>query len=598
MVMSGNENLVDISLTHVVLCLAPLVLVCLVSVSMDLKLESPLIVGCFRTFIQLTILALILKPIFVWGENYWQVVVVYTFFMVFLTSYESVQRSAYYFSNMFFYILGTFIVNVGVVAIFAFGVIVRPEPIWNPQYVIPMLGMLLGNCINGASLSLNAMLTSLVENASEVELLLSFGADCNEACSRLFRESVRTGALPLLNSMALIGLIFIPGMMTGQILGGSEVMEAARYQMIIMYLIAFCTFGVIVMEVFVVLRVGFDFEKDMLRTDRFMKRKQKRSFVETVGDLITSLFPGRRSDDRPNNKGDRMSIGEMDALFDKTLSEEDGLASYESTGATRKGKLKVSTLSSATTTFDAAPFEVSQLECSFEVPGSNNRCIIFENVSFTVRPGEIALVSGPSGAGKSTLLRVLSGLRPMDGGDIWRGATLQTTTGYSDYTAWRRETRYVTQYKVSIPGTPIDFVRRFTSFQSWRKPASISTPTGDTTSAKESDTAETTTFSQLPPPSKSEVLACCRQLLQQWDMELSDLEKEWSQLSGGEAQRILVALALASKPQVLLMDESTSSLDLDVKQKVERSVQEHATKYGMSVLWITHDVEQIQRMKR
>ncbi len=77
--------------------------------------------------------------------------------------------------------------------------------------------MLLGNCINGVSLSLNLFLTSMVESSREVELLLSFGASSYEASARLIREAVRTGAMPQLNGMAIIGIISIPGMMTGEI---------------------------------------------------------------------------------------------------------------------------------------------------------------------------------------------------------------------------------------------------------------------------------------------------------------------------------------------------------------------------------------------
>ena len=72
-------------------------------------------------------------------------------------------------------------------------------------------GMLLGNCINGISLALNSLFTSLVECSREVELMLSFGANKHEASSRLIREAVRTGTIPQLNSMAIIGLISIPG---------------------------------------------------------------------------------------------------------------------------------------------------------------------------------------------------------------------------------------------------------------------------------------------------------------------------------------------------------------------------------------------------
>jgi hypothetical protein len=71
--------------------------------------------------------------------------------------------------------------------------------------------MLLGNCITGVSLALNSLFTSLVECSREVELLLSFGATNYEATARLVQEAVRNGTMPQLNSMAIIGLISIPG---------------------------------------------------------------------------------------------------------------------------------------------------------------------------------------------------------------------------------------------------------------------------------------------------------------------------------------------------------------------------------------------------
>lgn len=71
--------------------------------------------------------------------------------------------------------------------------------------------MLLGNCINGVSLALNSLFSSLVECSREIELLLSFGANERESTERLVRESIRNGAMPQLNSMAIIGLISTPG---------------------------------------------------------------------------------------------------------------------------------------------------------------------------------------------------------------------------------------------------------------------------------------------------------------------------------------------------------------------------------------------------
>jgi putative ABC transport system permease protein len=118
---------------------------------------------------------------------------------------------------MFVCVLAAFLLNVGLVSMFAFLIIIRPHPVWDPQYTIPIIGMLLGNCINAVALSMNAFITSLVEQSQEVELFLSFGATPEEASARLTREAVRVGAMPMLNSMAVIGLISVPGMMTGQV---------------------------------------------------------------------------------------------------------------------------------------------------------------------------------------------------------------------------------------------------------------------------------------------------------------------------------------------------------------------------------------------
>jgi putative ABC transport system permease protein len=70
--------------------------------------------------------------------------------------------------------------------------------------------MLLGNSINGISLVMNNLLIALVEQKHEIELYLSFGATSHEAVSRLLKEAVKSGTMPILNSMAVIGLVSIP----------------------------------------------------------------------------------------------------------------------------------------------------------------------------------------------------------------------------------------------------------------------------------------------------------------------------------------------------------------------------------------------------
>lgn len=203
--MAQDDPLIEVSLGHILLTMAPLVGVALLSWHLELGLESSILTGLTRAFVQLSVLSFILQPIFSWGVRLWWVVLGYVLVMVLLAAFESTNRSKYFFDGMFWSVLVVMLANVCWVSIFAFAIILQPTPVWDPQYVIPIAGMLLGNCINGVSLSLNAMLTSMVESSREIELLLSFGATSYEASFRLLKEAARSGTIPQLNGMAIIG---------------------------------------------------------------------------------------------------------------------------------------------------------------------------------------------------------------------------------------------------------------------------------------------------------------------------------------------------------------------------------------------------------
>ena len=129
----------------------------------------------------------------------------------------------------------TVMVLVAAVALF---VIVPARPWYSPQYAIPLLGMILGNTLNGISLGLDRLGGELSARRGQVETLLALGATRWEAARQPAQQAVRTGMIPLINSMMVVGIVSLPGMMTGQLLVGVNPLQAVRYQIVIMFLIA------------------------------------------------------------------------------------------------------------------------------------------------------------------------------------------------------------------------------------------------------------------------------------------------------------------------------------------------------------------------
>jgi putative ABC transport system permease protein len=116
--------------------------------------------------------------------------------------------------------------------------IISPQPFYSAQIVIPIFGMILGNSMNAISLALDRLDREVRSRINEVEALLSFGATPWEAIRDCVKEAIRAGMTPTINSLMVVGLVSLPGMMTGQILGGVDPKQAVRYQIVVMLMIA------------------------------------------------------------------------------------------------------------------------------------------------------------------------------------------------------------------------------------------------------------------------------------------------------------------------------------------------------------------------
>jgi putative ABC transport system permease protein len=203
-----------------------------------LRLHRSLLFAAVRMVVQLTLVGLVLTTLFSVVSPLWTGLAALV--MVLFAGHEAAQRQERRLSGWWSYGLGTGCMMMAsvVVTVFALLTALRPNPWYDPRYAIPLLGMILGNCMTGVALGLATLTTNLVTRRPGVEAQLMLGATRQVATAPVTREALRSALMPIINSMAATGVVSLPGMMTGQILGGVSPAEAVKYQILVMFLIA------------------------------------------------------------------------------------------------------------------------------------------------------------------------------------------------------------------------------------------------------------------------------------------------------------------------------------------------------------------------
>src|SRR2546428_419580 len=132
-------------------------------------------------------------------------------------------------------------VSTGVTLAYVIGAVVQVRPWYEPQYIIPIAGMILGSSMTSAALGGDRLQGELRVRAAEVETRLALGFSGREAMQPLVRSALRAAMIPVVNGMMTVGLVQLPGMMTGQILAGSSPLLAIRYQIVVVFMQAAAT---------------------------------------------------------------------------------------------------------------------------------------------------------------------------------------------------------------------------------------------------------------------------------------------------------------------------------------------------------------------
>ena len=229
------SQVVEIGLWQLLLALLFILIAQIASFVYHLGLNKDITVGTVRTFAQLFLMGYVLTFIFR-IENLWLTLGI---FVVMAVSASFIIRGRVKEKDVP-YMLPTFMtmfVSYFITALFVTGLIVGVAPWWEPRYFIPIGGMVIGNSMSALAIALERLFREMRQQKGLIETRLCLGANYREASSEMFRNAVSAGMIPSINAMMGVGLVFIPGMMSGQILAGADPLQAIRYQIVIMLML-------------------------------------------------------------------------------------------------------------------------------------------------------------------------------------------------------------------------------------------------------------------------------------------------------------------------------------------------------------------------
>ncbi|CAM5302506.1 putative iron export permease protein FetB [Thauera mechernichensis] len=263
----ASPILITLSVFDLALAAVLILALAVLSLRLQLGIERRLLVSAMRTTMQLLLIGLVLKLLFDNAHFLW--VAIMAAIMITAAGHEVMARQKRRFAGGWGFGLGTLSMFVSsfTVTVLALVLVIGSTPWYAPQYAIPLLGMVLGNTMNGIALGLDRLTQEASTRRAVLETRLALGQDWNEAIADSRREAIRVGMIPIINAMAAAGIVSLPGMMTGQILAGTPPVDAVKYQILVMFLIAGGTgFGTVV-AVSLGARRLFD-ERQRLRLDR------------------------------------------------------------------------------------------------------------------------------------------------------------------------------------------------------------------------------------------------------------------------------------------------------------------------------------------
>ena len=208
-----------------------------VSLGLGLGLERRLAISALRMVVQLALVGVVLKLVFEAASL--PLTLLIALMMAGVAAYEVRARQTSPLAGPWAVGLGGgTLLTIGLATtLFVTTLVIGSTPWWKPSVFLPILGMILGNALTGVALAFETVTERAIGDRAAIEARIALGARPLEAFAAPVRSAVVTASMPIVNAMAVTGIVALPGMMTGQVLAGIDPVEAAKYQLAIMFAI-------------------------------------------------------------------------------------------------------------------------------------------------------------------------------------------------------------------------------------------------------------------------------------------------------------------------------------------------------------------------
>lgn len=259
----NNQTVMDLSILHLAIAYIFVLVLLVIFKSRGIRREKMILIATTRMTIQLTVMGYILMVVF--QHPKWYISLLMLAVMLSFAMYNAMKRVRYEMSKELKHLMIiSMAIGYLVTAVVFILFVLQVDPWFDPQYVIPISGMIIGNAMTGIALGANRLCTNMQDHHEEIENSLMLGATSKDASYEYVNDAFDSAFLPTMNNMLTMGIVSLPGMMTGQILSGTFPLTAIKYQIGIMLAILGCTAITVVLFVTLGYRTFFN-ESDALK---------------------------------------------------------------------------------------------------------------------------------------------------------------------------------------------------------------------------------------------------------------------------------------------------------------------------------------------